>query len=51
MKNLRVLIITILALPAAVLVGECKKAGQALPINFGGGTLEYHNTWTITVLP
>jgi len=31
MKNLRVLIITILALPAAVLVGECKKAGQALP--------------------
>jgi hypothetical protein len=28
-----------------------EKAGQALPPNFGGGTLEYHNTWTITVQP
>ena len=28
-----------------------EKAGQPLPPNFGGVTLEYHNTWTITVLP
>lgn len=28
-----------------------EKAGQPLPPNFGGLTLEYHNTWTITVLP
>lgn len=28
-----------------------EKAGQPLPPNFGGGTLEYHNTWTLTVLP
>ena len=28
-----------------------EKAGQQLPPNFGGVTLEYHNTWTITVLP
>jgi hypothetical protein len=28
-----------------------EKAGQALPPNFGGATLEYHNTWTITVRP
>lgn len=27
-----------------------EKAGQPLPANFGGATLEYHNTWTITVL-
>jgi hypothetical protein len=25
------------------------KSTQALPPNFGGGTLEYHNTWNITV--
>ena len=25
------------------------KTGQPLPPNFGGGNLEYHNTWTITV--
>lgn len=28
-----------------------EKAGQPLPPNFGGLTLEYHNTWTITVRP
>jgi len=28
-----------------------EKAGQALPPNFGGGFPEYHNTWTVTVLP
>ena len=28
-----------------------EKAGQPLPPNFGGATLEFHNTWTITVLP
>jgi hypothetical protein len=27
-----------------------EKAGRPLPPNFGGATLEYHNTWTITVL-
>jgi hypothetical protein len=27
------------------------KSTQALPPNFGGGILEYHNTWTVTVLP
>jgi hypothetical protein len=26
-----------------------EKAEQPLPPNFGGATLEYHNTWTITV--
>jgi hypothetical protein len=26
-------------------------AGEPLPPNFGGATLEYHNTWTLTVLP
>jgi hypothetical protein len=25
--------------------------GQPLPPNFGGGTLEFHNTWNITVSP
>ncbi|HZQ47352.1 MAG TPA: hypothetical protein VFC07_10100 [Verrucomicrobiae bacterium] len=28
-----------------------EKAGQALPPNFGSLLLEYHNTWTVTVLP
>jgi hypothetical protein len=26
------------------------KSSQPLPPNFGGGYLEYHNTWTLTVL-
>ena len=28
-----------------------EKAGQPLPANFGGAVLEYHNTWTLNVLP
>ena len=27
------------------------KSTQALPPNFGGGFLEFHNTWTVTVKP
>lgn len=27
------------------------KSTQALPPNFGGGTLEFHNTWNVSVAP
>lgn len=46
MKNIRFLIFTVLSLPAAVLVGECKKSGGAVPPPDNGKSCFYNGVDT-----
>ncbi|HVU57692.1 MAG TPA: glycoside hydrolase [Puia sp.] len=46
MRTIRYLIFTILTVPAAVLVGECKKSGQALPPPDDGTSCFYNGVDT-----